>query len=770
MRTPKMDAGELHSQPGIVITGMGLATNLGRDVNTTWAGIRAGRIGLGPMSEMESPLPPSSVGGQAMDLPAQYSPELPREARYLRWVIEQALKEASASYKPDRCATILGTTLHGIRAGGRFLRSDDPGELRNFLANSVIRLATGGLGLGGRCATTCSACSSSLGAIALGVTMLQTGSADLVVAGGYDAVSEYAWAGFNSLRLVTNDGVKPFSRHRRGMMLAEGYAVVVLEREADAAARGAKPLVRVRGWGESADAHHLTQPDPKGQGAARAMRDALSRAGLQASEIGMIAAHATATPDNDAAEYAALRSVFGESLESIPVVGFKSYLGHTLGGAGAVELVLSACALRSDWIPPCATVRQEDVEFEGLRVTPPSGTAGRISYTLNTSLGFGGANTCVILGHAEEVAQVRSYPALPPPQAWITGIGVLLPGITGVPALVEALDGPETLIVPRSAAACISDDQLAQVLNVRRVRRLSTCVKLMLASVSMAIKHAGLENNTERLEKACAILASTHGSSGFCSEYYTQIVREGVLGANPVLFAEGVPNAAAAHVSTNFGIRGACQTIIGSRTAGLDALGLAAMRIQAGAAQTILVGAAEETHANVDRAYRHFNLCEEAAAGRGFFTTPGAVALVVESSASAMARGVRPLARLGGSVAVSGTAGKSTDVGCAAECDAPTRALRLIGADGAVLGSDNRSWIDRAEENAVNAHPGATLVHSLHDRTGDLFAAGSLLAIVRALAQGSHDAMTALCTDFAGVASAMRVFRSGQVITTGPDA
>ncbi len=764
-----MDAGELGDMPGIVITGMGLATNLGRDVNSTWAGIRAGRIGLGPMSEMESPLPAGSVGGQAMDLPAEYSPELPREARYLRWVIEQALKEASAAYEPDRCATILGTTLHGIRAGGRFLRSDDPGELRNFLANSVNRLATGGLGLGGRCATTCSACSSSLGAIALGVTMLQTGNADLVVAGGYDAVSEYAWAGFNSLRLVTNDGVKPFSKHRRGMMLAEGYAVVVLERATDAAARGANSIARVRGWGESADAHHLTQPDPKGQGAARAMRDALSRAGLQVDEIGMIASHATATPDNDAAEYAALRSVFGDSLASVPVVGFKSYLGHTLGGAGAVELVLSACALRSGWVPPCATVRQEDVEFEGLRVAPPGGIAGPISNTLNTSLGFGGANTCVILGHADDVALAPSYREEPaartPREAWITGIGVLLPGITGVRALLEALDGSGGVIVPRSAAAVISDDQLAQVLNVRRVRRLSTCVKLTLASVSLAIKHAGLENDAERLEKACAILASTHGSSGFCSEYYTQIVREGVLGANPVLFAEGVPNAAAAHVSTNFGLRGACQTIIGSRTAGLDALALAAMRIRAGACETMIVGAAEETHANVDRAYRHFNLFPRASDGPGLLTTAGAVTFVVESHISATTRGATPLARIRSSAGVSVPNAAHDGSPCDSTVDSPFLALKHVNARGVVLGSGNRSWIDLAEAMAVRQTPGAVLVDSMHDRVGDLFAAVPLLGITRAIIEADASIVTALCTDLTGAASAATIecgeFRDG---------
>jgi 3-oxoacyl-[acyl-carrier-protein] synthase II len=285
-------------QPGvpIVITATGMATSLGLDAASTLAAIRSGRIGLGAMPAMESPLPDGSLGGQALDLPADFASGLPREIRALRWVITQALTAAfphGNPYAPRRCALILGTTLHGIRAGGRFLRTDNPRELIYFLASSVARKASEGLGLEGACMTTCSACSSSLGAIALGATLLESGQFDLVIAGGYDAVSEYAWAGFNALRLVAPDAVRPFATNRKGMMLAEGYAVVALERAADAAARGRVPIAHLAGWGESADAHHLTQPEPNGSGAARAMHDALRRARTSPAAISMIAAHAT---------------------------------------------------------------------------------------------------------------------------------------------------------------------------------------------------------------------------------------------------------------------------------------------------------------------------------------------------------------------------------------------------------------------------------------------------------------------------------------------
>ena len=276
------------------------------------------------------------------------------------------------------------------------------------------------------------------------------------------------------------------------------------------------------------------------------------------------------------------------------------------------------------------------------------------------------------------------------------------------------------------------------------------CVKLMLASVSLAIKHAGFEGDTDRLAAASAMLASTHGSPSFCAEYYTQIVREGVLGANPVLFAEGVPNAGAAHVSTNFGIMGACQTIIGSRTAGLDALGLAAMRIRSGASQMVIVGAAEETHACVDRAYHHFEVQHNNEFGRGFFATPGAVSFIVESSASAIARGARPLAKIGRYAGVSASRGI---------VDSPSRVLKVAKAHGAILGSGNRTWIDRAEAIAARRSPGSILIESLHARVGELFSAGPLLGIIHALAQGQHSHLTSMCTDFTGTAAAIQIER-----------
>src|SRR5580658_2186790 len=253
---------------GIVITAMGMATSLGLDRLSVWRAVREGKCGMTAFTAMEQAA--ATDGGQAVDLPGGDDEKTPREVRYLRHVLGDVMRQlGEIDCKPGRRGIVLGTTLHGIRAGGDFLRSGDCEPLRHFTAASVMAEALRGFEIRGPALTTCSACSSSLGAIALGVTLLRAGMVDLVIAGGYDPVSEYVYAGFSSLRLVSAGLLRPFARDRTGMKVGEGYGLIALEREEDARRRGGKIFATIAGFGESADAHHLTQPHPEGDGAAR---------------------------------------------------------------------------------------------------------------------------------------------------------------------------------------------------------------------------------------------------------------------------------------------------------------------------------------------------------------------------------------------------------------------------------------------------------------------------------------------------------------------
>ena len=759
MREPSSQKAASH---GIVVTGVAAAACLGTDAETIWANVLAGKCGMASMPDVESVLPPDSVGGQVSDLPSSYRPDLAREARYLRWTVEHALRDAGltpgAQYAPVRGCAVLGTTLHGIRAGGRFLRTGKLAELDSFLAGATASAAFEGLALEGGAFTTCSACSSSLGAIALGVTLLETGQADLVVAGGYDTISEYSWAGFNSLRLIAPGPLRPFCRGRQGMKVAEGYGIVVLERADSAAARGATVRACVAGWGESADAHHLTQPHPQGDGALAAMARALQGANLRPEQLGMIAAHATGTPDNDAAEAAALKSLLGDSLPQVPVVGFKSFLGHTLGGAGAVELVLSSMALRDGLVPACPNVEVDEIEYDGLRVSCGAPTKRSVGSTMNISLGFGGANTCVVLTAPDRCAPVRPIKA--PKEVWITGLGVVLPGAVGHAAFVDRVvhGGPW-------AGTAIEDAALAEYLNLRRSRRLSQYVKYTLAAGSMALRDAGLAGLPASVAATSAILGTMHGSACFCCDYYSQIVKEGAMTANPVLFAEGVPNAGAAHLSTTLGLKGSCQTIIGTRTAGLDALALASLRVRDGTSERMLVVAAEEPCEVVARAYRESGLQAAegthpaSSAGAGFQSIGGGIAMFLESAESAQSRGAQPYARVTETAwAATARGGPAAGVGSV---------VSRLGTIGRVIGSACGTWIDRSERlgsRRAGLNGGFT---PGTDGFGEAFSATPLISIACECAtQRREKRFASICTDWSGAISGVSFDRLNRTLGT----
>ena len=763
----------------IAITGAGLACALGLSREQTWQGILQGHSGMGPMSAMESPLPPGKDGGQAIDLPDDYSPELPREARYLKWTIQDALRDAgllqSSTYPSAQSVCLLGTTLHGMRAAGRYLRTHDFAQMRQFLAGNTMELAIGDLPFSGLAATNCSACSSSLGSIAMAVTLLQTGRADLVIAGGYDTISEYVYGGFSSLRLVADGPLRPFAKNRQGMKLAEGYGIVVLERAADAQRRGARVLATILGWGESADAHHLTQPHPQGDGAARAVSQAIERAGLTPSDIDLIAAHATGTPDNDAGEHAAFARVFGERLPQIHVAAFKSHLGHTLGGAGAVELILSAMALRDQVVPPCANVKPDEVEFPDLRLNTGQPQPATLRTTLNTSLGFGGANTCVILGHSTNPLTPTLSPGVPGERGnmqdvFITGIGVVAPGIIGNEALLTHL----TSAIPPAwvhDTGSVPDSAIEGLLNARRVRRMSDYVKLTLASATLALRDAKIADTVAFAENCAAILGSTHGSSNYSSTYYEQIVREGLIAANPMLFAEAVPNAGAAQLSLMLSLKGACQSVIGTRTAGLDALSLAAARIGSGVWDHAIVSAGEEFCELVNQTYRHCGLraaaegCAPFAGEAGFTVGAGAVTFILESRESFERRGGQARGRI---AATAATRGQRNDT-----IATTLRVLTELDKPAHVLSSACGTWMDRAEAAAIR-RSGASHVSAIYGYIAETFSASPLIAIAATLLAGklprllgdakenlpasdAIDSFAVICTDPTGSVSGVRI-------------
>lgn len=620
-----------------VITGAGLVSSIGRNSEECWKSITAGQSGIRELTSIEQEIQPAPIGGEAPPEPEDSS-DLPREVIRLRMAMQEVLCEIGldASSQGDvRHGIILGTTLSGMRSGGRYLRTKRTADINGFLAASTLSRLLEPYDWKGLALTTSSACSSGLASICLGVSLLEAGLLDLVLVGGYDPISEYAYSGFNSLRLISENRPKPFSANRDGLQLGESYALLALERSESAEARGANVIARISGFGETSDSFHLTQPHPDGDGAARAIQTAFNGSALKRDDIGLISAHATATPNNDASEYAALKSIFQERLAQTPLVAFKSYLGHTLGGAGAAELILTAMAMRSNRVPQTLNIKRSELEFNDIAINCDPLFESQIDHTLSISLGFGGCNSCVLLS-SPEVAEVKPSPnpSRVSQNVVITGVGAVFPEAVGNDAYISQLkEGRDPV------GGNICEAELNGHINTRRTRRMSMFSKLVLAATSNALRSADIQD-VESFSQTCgSILGSSHGSSEYAEQYYSQVVEEGIASANPVMFAEGVPNVGTAHISLMLGLKGPAQTIIGSRTAGLDALSLAAIRIRQGEWERAIVGGADEYSRTAEQLYGHLD--------RGLVSRAGGVMFVLESEASALARGAGIFARIG---------------------------------------------------------------------------------------------------------------------------
>lgn len=299
---------------------------------------------------------------------------------------------------------VLGTTSGGMTMGELYYRqairepyrqAGQPTRVIHYQAQSQALTLAKAFGFTGPLTIISNACASGANAIGHGFSLLRSGQAERALVGGYDALSQLVYSGFDSLQALSPTQCRPFDAHRDGLALGEGAAVLTLETLSHAQRRGAHILGEIAGYGAATDGHHLTQPHPQGDAAFASMHAACQAAGIGPSAIGYVNAHGTGTPLNDSAEAAAIHRWAGAHVTTLPVSSTKASVGHLLGAAGAVETVVCLMALREQWLPPTATLREPDraCAFPIVRER----TDRRIDYALTNSFGFGGANATLIL-------------------------------------------------------------------------------------------------------------------------------------------------------------------------------------------------------------------------------------------------------------------------------------------------------------------------------------------------------------------------------------
>ncbi|HLT11498.1 MAG TPA: beta-ketoacyl-[acyl-carrier-protein] synthase family protein [Micromonosporaceae bacterium] len=406
------------TRPEVVVTGLGATTPLGGDVASTWDAMLAGRSGVTRLTEPWAEQLPVRIAARLVVEPSEVIERvklrrLDRSEAAALIAAHQAWADAGladAEFDGDRLAVSVGT---GIGGATTLLAQDDILEsngARRVSPHTVPMLMPNGpaayigLELGARAGVHCvaSACATGAEAIAHGVDIIRSGRADVVVAGGTEAVIHpLPIAGFASMRAMStrNDeperASRPWDKARDGFVLGEGAAVIVLERAEHAAARGARVYARLAGTGITSDGFDIVQPHPEGAGFVRAVRMALAEADLTGSDIVHVNAHATSTPTGDMAEVAGLRAIIGDH----PVLtATKSMTGHLLGAAGALESIATILSVRDDVVPP--TINLDDPEDGLLDVAAHKPRHMPIRAALNNSFGFGGHNVALIFTKA----------------------------------------------------------------------------------------------------------------------------------------------------------------------------------------------------------------------------------------------------------------------------------------------------------------------------------------------------------------------------------
>ncbi len=412
------------SKRRVVVTGLGAVTPIGNNVKDFWAGIREGKVGIGPITKFDTAEYKVKIAAEVKDFNAKDHMD-PKAARRMELFCQYAVAAAREAYEdsglniaeedPFRAGVIVGSGIGSLQelelSYGKIL-SQGPNKVPPLMVPLMIsNMAAGNisiqLGFRGKCTDVVTACASGTHSIGDAFRAIQYGDADIMIAGGTESsICPTGVAGFTALTALTKceDPMRasiPFDKERSGFVMGEGAGVVILEELEHAKARGARIYAEVAGYGATADAYHITSPIEDGSGAAKAMTLAMEEAGVQPEAVEYINAHGTSTHHNDLFETRAIHSAFGEAADKVIVNSTKSMIGHLLGAAGGVEFITCVKSIEDGFIHQTVGTTETDEECD-LNYAIGAPVEKEIRYAMSNSLGFGGHNATLLVKKYEE--------------------------------------------------------------------------------------------------------------------------------------------------------------------------------------------------------------------------------------------------------------------------------------------------------------------------------------------------------------------------------
>ncbi|MBC8029054.1 MAG: beta-ketoacyl-[acyl-carrier-protein] synthase family protein [Pyrinomonadaceae bacterium] len=401
----------------IVVTGIGVVTPIGTGRELFWSNLLEGRSGIGPVQSFDTSAYNVHRGAEVQDFRAENylfnldAAHLGRASQFAIAAARLALADANveiASLDLKRAGVSMGTTSGEPREVERFddlfinkqLDRVGPEFLKLYPSHVIAAHMARELQFAGVNMMIPTACAAGNYAIAHAFDVLRAGRADLMLAGGSDSFSRITFTGFAQLGAIAPETCQPFDRYRKGMIPGEGAGVLVLEPLSSAVRRGARVYGEIGGYGLSCDAHHMTAAHPNGDGAVRAMKQALDQSGIEPEEVSYISAHGTGTATNDRLETLAVKRLFRDAAYRIPMSSVKSMLGHTMGAASAIEAAVCALAVFHDRIPPTINLEEPDPDCD-LDYVPNSARERTVRVAMNNAYAFGGNNASLVIRKCE---------------------------------------------------------------------------------------------------------------------------------------------------------------------------------------------------------------------------------------------------------------------------------------------------------------------------------------------------------------------------------
>lgn len=634
-----------------VVTGLGLICALGDNVAECWENAVNGISGIRDVTVVNTDncyAKKGAVNDAENAALSDSGEDYDRSSLLCIKAAEEALNDAAINIKDEpHVGVIVGNCVGGAASiDSYYSEIKEKGE-ENVSKNGVLKMPASAIannvsahfGLNGVTANIVNACAAGTISLSYACDLIRNGEAEVFLAGGSDAFTSLAFAGFHALHALDEQACSPFN-HSRGITLGEGAGVLVIESYEHAVNRGAKIYCEILGSGVSSDAHHITAPRPDGQGQMSAIKRAMANSGLNASDIGYINAHGTGTAKNDEAEFLSLHTIF-DDYPGLSVSSTKSMTGHCLGAAGSIEAVLTVKSLCEGVIPPTVGFNAEDkavlAEKAGkIDFTPNNSKKKDFGFAMSNSFAFGGNNASIIFAkeHGEKHQPLPERSVDEP--IYITGLGIV----------TSEADGSDSV-----KALLTSEDYKAHDIKMAFYRKLDRFSQLQLVSGVRALADADFKTDETNENDIGIIIGTSDGPMTEIVNFQKNIIDNGIEGGSAFSFPNTVYNAAGGYFSIFSGIKGYNVTVANGWQAGLQSVCYACDVIKSGEEKIMVAAGTDENTEVTEYLYGKYGVRSQSkpySGGNGFVLGEGSVSVVLEAGSGADGRGAKKYAEIAG--------------------------------------------------------------------------------------------------------------------------